>query len=177
MKYRFLGKTTGIRGLTLVEMILYVAICSALLLSLSSFYIFLLSSRIKSQSITEVEQQGLQIVQVVTQSVRNARSLDTPSVGSSGALLSLTTINGLLNPTTFDVDASGTFRIKEGSGPYVPLTNSHVTVSSTTFQNVSSVGSTDRVLHYSFTVTSNNPTTRNEYDYTKTFVGSATIRQ
>ena len=176
MRYHFRLKT-GIRGLTLVEMILYVGICSALLLSLSSFYIFLLSSRIKSQSITEVEQQGLQAVQLVTQTVRNARSLDSPGIGSSGSLLSVTMINALLNPTTFDTDASGTLRIKEGTGPYIPLTNSHVSVSALTFQNVSSSSSVDRVLHYTFTVTNNNPTGKNEYSYAKTFVGSATIRQ
>ena len=177
MRYHFFRKRTGIRGLTLVEMILYVGICSALLLSLSSFYIFLLSSRIKSQATTEVEQQGLQAVQLMSQTVRNARSLDTPSVGSSGSLLSVTMINALLNPTTFDADASGTLRIKEGSGPYIPLTNSHIAVSALTFQNVSSSSSTDRVLHYSFTVTYNNPTGKNEYSYAKTFIGSATIRQ
>lgn len=171
------SKRLGSRGFGLVEMILYVAICSVLLLSLSSLYFFLLTSRIKSQIITEVEQQGQQIIQLITYTTRNARTIDIPSIGVTGTSLSLTVQNGMLSPTIFDVSASGTMRIQEGSGPQISLTNSHVSVGSPLFQNVSSASSSDRMLRFSFTIRSNNISGRNEYEYTKSFTGSASLRQ
>lgn len=164
------------KGFSLVEMILYVAISSVILLALSLFLTSLLSSRLKSQSISDVNDQGLQIMQMVTDSVKNARSVDFPSIGATSTSLSITVADPLLSPTVYDI-ASGTVRIKEGSNTLIPLTNSHVTVSSFVFQNISSTSSTDRVVRFSFTIDHNNQNGRNENTYTKSFSGSATLRQ
>jgi type II secretory pathway pseudopilin PulG len=166
----------NVKGFTLIEMILYVAICSGLLLSLALFFVYIIGQRVKNQAIVDVNQQGQQVIWLVTQTVRNGRSINSPGIGASSTSLSITTGNALLDPTIFDVTASGTLEIKEGSTAYVPLTNSHVTVSTITFQNISSASSTDRVLRLNFTLTYNNPSGKPEYDYTKSFTGSATIR-
>lgn len=166
----------SIKGFSLVEMILYVAISSVILLSLSMLLSFLLSSRIKNQSIADVNQQGLQVMQLVTQTIRSAKSVDFPSIGATSTSLSLTMPDPLLSPTIFDV-SNGVVRIKEGSGEAIPLTNSHVTVSPYVFQNISGASSTDRIIRLSFTIDYNNPSGRNESSFTKSFTGSATLRQ
>src|SRR3989344_8594659 len=81
-------------GFTLVELLLYVAISSVILLVTSLFLSVLLESRIKSQVIAEVEQQGAQVMQIMTQSIRNAETINSPAQGVSGASLSINTIAG-----------------------------------------------------------------------------------
>ena len=157
-------------------MLLYVSICSMLLLSLSLFVTFLFEARIKNQSIADVNQQGTQVMYMITESIRNASSVEIPSVGGASSTLSLTVENGLLSPTVFTV-GSGTVMITEGSNFPVPLTNSHVTVTGMSFKNISSLSSGDRIIQISFTISYNNSSGRNEYDFSKSFTGSATIRQ
>jgi Tfp pilus assembly protein FimT len=69
-------KVRLLKGFTLVEMSLYVAICAILLLVLSSFLSFLLGARVRSQAITEVNQQGFQVMNLITQTIRNGRSIE-----------------------------------------------------------------------------------------------------
>lgn len=164
------------KGFTLIEMVLYVSVCSIILLSLSTFLTFLLGARVRSQAITEVNQQGFQVMYQLTQTIRNGRSIQVPSIGTSSSTLSITTANPLLNPTIFTVSSS-TFTIKEGSTTPIPLTNSRVRVSGLTFDNVSSSSSTDKVIRISFVIDYINTSNKTEYSYTKTFTGSATLRQ
>lgn len=156
-------------------MVLYVSLCSIILLSLSTFLSFLLGARVRSQAITEVNQQGFQVMYQITQTIRNGRSIQVPSIGVSSSTLSLTTGVPLLNPTLFSISSS-TFIIQEGGKIPVALTNSRVKVSALTFQNISSVGSTDKVIRISFTIGYVNSQGREEYSFTKTFNGSATLR-
>lgn len=168
--------STPYKGFTLVEMILYVSLCSILLLTLSTFLSFLLGARIKSQTIAEVNQQGAQIMQLITYTIRNGKSVDTPLVGGSSSTLLITKGIPLLDPTVFS--ASGTvFFIKEGSNAPIALTNSRVGVSSLVFQNISSTSSTETIIRMSFVLDYLNQGGRSEYSYTKTFTGSATLRK
>lgn len=164
------------KGFSLVEMLLYVGISSVILLSLSLFLTFLLSSRIKNQSILDVNQQGIQVMQLITQTIRNGKSIDFPSIGATSTSLSITVNDPLLSPTVFDV-SNGVLRIKEGSGNVIPLTNSHVNISSVVFQNISSTSSTERIVRLSFIIDHKNIDNRNENEFTKSFTGSATLRQ
>jgi len=165
------------RGFTLIELLLYVAISSAILLITSLFLQILLESRVKNQTIAEVEQQGLQVMQLITQTARNAEAIPSPAPSASAASLTLDVITASSDPTIFDLDLlSGAIRIKEGGGAVIPLTNSRVTASALTFQNLSR-GSTPGTIRIQFTLTHINPEGRNEYFFTKTFTGSATLRQ
>jgi Tfp pilus assembly protein PilW len=164
------------KGFTLVEMILYVSVCSILLLTISTFLSFLLGARIRSQAITEVNQQGFRAMNLIALTIRNGRSIEEPLIGNSSSRISLTTKDPLLNPTVFDV-ASGTLRIKEGVGAPIVLTNSHVVVSGLSFQNLSSTSSAERIIRISFIIDNKNISGRDEYSFTKTFTESATMRR
>lgn len=163
------------KGFTLVEMVLYVAICSILLITISVFLSFLLGARVRSQAITEVNQQGFQVMSLLTQTIRNGRSIQTPSIGLASSTMSLTTGNALINPTLFYI-SSTTMKIKEGSQGEISLTNKRVRISGLVFQNVSSSSSTEKIMRISYTVDYINPTGRDEYSFSKTFNGSATLR-
>lgn len=162
-------------GFTLVELLLYVAISSVLLLAISFFLQTLLESRIKNQTIAEVEQQGLQVMQMITQTTRNAEAITLPAQGASASSLTLDVITAVNDPTIFDL-SSGTIRITEGAGSAIVLTNSRIVASALTFQNLSRA-STPGTVRIQFTLTHQNPEGRNEYSFAKTFIGSATLRQ
>ncbi|MBP6888840.1 MAG: prepilin-type N-terminal cleavage/methylation domain-containing protein [Candidatus Pacebacteria bacterium] len=164
------------KGFTLIEMILYVAICSMLLLSLSTMFSFLLGSRVKSQAITEVNQQGFFVMHLLTSSIRNAKSVDTPAMSATSPTLSITTQSPLLSPTVIGT-SNQVIVLTEGAATALPITNSRISVSSLLFENISSSSSTDRVVRISYTLTYKSASLRQEYSYSKTFTGSATLRQ
>lgn len=163
------------KGFTLVEMILYVSICSILLVTISVFLSFLLGARVRSQAMNEVNQQGFQIMSLMTQTIRNGRSIQVPGIGISSSTLSLTTGDPLLNPTVFNV-SSTTLYIVEGSKAPISLTNSRIKISNLLFQNVSSDSSTEKIIRISYTIDYNSTSGRSEYAFSKTFSGSATLR-
>ncbi|HCB22967.1 TPA: hypothetical protein DEP06_04085 [Candidatus Daviesbacteria bacterium] len=156
------------KGFTLIELLLYIAIASIIVFTTASLLRFTLESRVKNQTIAEVEQEGIQVMQLITQTIRNATAISSPTIGASGASLSVDT-------TVFDL-SGGAIRIKEGAGAAVNLTSSKITVSSLNFQNLSRV-STPNIARVSFTVTYTNSSGRNEYDFTKSFYGSAGLRK
>lgn len=164
-----------IKGFTLIELLLYVSIVSILLLVTSFFLFAILQSRIKNQTIAEIEQQGLQVMQIITQTARNAEVITSPAQGTSTSSLTLDVITAAADPTIFDI-AGGAIRIKEGTSSAVALTNLRVNASALTFYNLSRTN-TPGVIRIQFTLTHVNPEGRNEYSFTKTFTASAALRQ
>lgn len=156
------------RGFTLIELLLYISIAAIIVFTTASLLQLTLQSRIKNQTIAEVEQEGAQVMQLITQTVRNATAISSPTIGASGTSLSVDT-------TVFDL-SSGAVRIKEGVAAAVNLTSSKVTASNLNFQNLSRAG-TPNTIRVSFTITYINSSGRNEYDFTKTFYGSAGLRK
>ena len=162
------------KGFSLVELLLYISIASILLLAISVFFSFLLRARIKNQVIAEVEQQGLSVMHLMTQTTRNAEAIILPVQSVSAPSLSLQFPSSSIDPTFFDL-SSGSIRIKEASGIPVSLTNSRITASALQFQNLSRTN-TPGIIRIQFTLTSVNPGGRSEYSYSKTFIGSAALR-
>ena len=163
------------KGFTLIELLLYVGTVSVMLLIISVFLSLLIESRIKNQTIAEVEQQGLQVMEIITQIARNAESINTPGQGASAPSLSLDVITPGNDPTVFDLSGN-TIRITEGAGSPIALTNTRVIASGLTFQNLSLTG-TPGTVRIQFALIHLNLSGRNEYAFTKTFIGSATLRQ
>lgn len=169
MKCNFLKQ----RGFTLVELILYVALTSLILFSVSTFLSSTMESRVKNQTIAEINQQGIQVMQIITQAIRNADSIISPGIGTQAGSLTLGTYTPSLNPTLFDV-ASDAIRIEEGTGATL-LTNNRVIASGFTVKNLSRA-ITPGTIQIQFTLSYLNTVGRNEFNYSKTFTGSATLR-
>ncbi|MEX0917612.1 MAG: hypothetical protein WDZ93_00470 [Candidatus Paceibacterota bacterium] len=113
-------------------------------------------------------------MQILTQTVRNAESITSPGTGGSASSLTLNVVDGADDPTVFDL-SGGAIRITEGAGSAVVLTNSRVSASDVSFHNLSH-DDTPGTVRVQFTLTHENPENRNEYEYEKTFIGSATLR-
>jgi len=161
-------------GYTLLELLLYISLYSIIMLSVMALLLTLLEVRVKSRTLAEVDQQGVQIVQLITQSLRNADNVNSPAAGATAALLSLDMPGTSLDPTVFDL-SNGIVRISETGGAAVVLNNSQVTVSNLTFTNLTRPGTAGNV-RVQFSVTYVNPEGRNEYNYSKTFTADASLR-
>lgn len=165
------------RGFTLIELLLYVSIVSTVLGAITLFLSLSLSSGVKNQSISEVNQQGIAIIERVTTTARNADSVTSPAVGASGSTLALAMPAAAISPTIFDASIStpSAFQVKEGGGNTIPLTNNKVTVSGLAFKNLSKAN-TPGTIQISFTLSRVNTSGRNEYDYQKQFITTVTLR-
>jgi len=170
---KFVGSDRS-KGFTLIELLLYVSLSGIIIFSASAFMASLLASRVKNQTIAEVDQNGAQVMQIITQAVRNATAINSPSSGTSASTLSLNTTVPANNPTIFDL-SGGAIRMTEGASAAVSLTSSRVSASVLNFQNLTAA-STAGTIRISFVLTHLNGSGRNEYDYSKTFTGSASRR-
>jgi len=162
------------QGFSLIELILYIAITSVILVIVSQFMGGILESRVKNRTIAEVEQQGVQIMETITQTIRNAQAITSPSQGNNYSALTLDVVNVVDDPTIFDLSA-GVVRIKEGTAVAIGLNNSVVEVSNLTFDNLSKTG-TPGLVRVEFTIDYINNSGRQEFDWSKTFYGSASLR-
>lgn len=163
-------KHTKNSGFTLIELLLYLAITPLILLAISLFLSLFFEARIKNQTISEVENQGIHVMNLITQTIRNAEAINTSLPDS----LSLDVVNIALDPTVFDLSGS-ILRITEGVQSPIALTNTRVNASGLTFQNLSRP-STPGIVRIQFTLSHINPEGKYEYNFTKIFYGSASVR-
>jgi prepilin-type N-terminal cleavage/methylation domain-containing protein len=115
----------GQRGFTLIELLLYMAILTVLLTAVSLFLTTTLSARIKNQSIAEVDQQGTAVLEQISQAIRGADSVTTPTAGASGDTLSLAMPTAGVNPTLFDVSGTSTIMGYATDGGATDTSNSN----------------------------------------------------
>ena len=161
-------------GFTLVELLLYVALSGTVLFATTLFLSYLLESRIKNQTIAEVDTQGLQIMQLITQTIRNSTGIISPATTTNATIIALNTINLANNPTYFDF-ANRSIRIKEGAGATTTLNNTRVIISNVAFSNLSRIN-TDGTIRIHFTLSATSSSSQYQSTYSKDFSDSATLR-
>lgn len=163
-----------IRAFTMVEVLLYVSLVSIMLVVLSTFFGAIVQSRQRAQVIADVNEQGVQIMQILTQTIRNSTAITAPAVGVSASAATFTVTTAGLSPTVFDLN-TGVIRMAEGAGTAIPLTSNRVTATSLTFTNLTRTG-TKGTVRIQFTLSHVNPSNRREFNYSETFYGAATIK-
>lgn len=162
---------TSHKGFSLIETVVYVGIFSLFVIGLANFSSGLSSSRVHSQMVFEVNDQGSRVIRVITQTLRNANSINQPSIGATASSVSIETENLIKNPTVFS-ESGGVLYITEASGSPVALTNNKVVVSNLTFANVSQPGASGSI-RIRFTLTDTSGTN----SYSMDFEGSGTLRK
>ena len=79
-KYK-LNKNT--KAFTLVETIIYIALLSVILIGFISFIMSISSAKEKSYVVQEVNANGRMVLNILTQKIKSAKSIKTPSFGNS----------------------------------------------------------------------------------------------
>lgn len=161
-------------GYTLIELLLYVAMIGVLLSAVAYFFGAAAEARVKNQTVSEVDTQGTYVMDYMAETIRNATSVSSPTIGTSGSSLTLVVPVGSLSPTVFSL-SSGTIQVKEGTGAAASLTSDDVVITSFTVKNLSRSGTTG-IVQISFTLNRVNASNRSEYDYSRTFTTSVGVR-
>jgi len=162
------------KGISLIELIIYISILSLMMVAIVSFVSVLQKSKNSNRAVSEVEMQGTQMVNLISQKIRNAESVSIPASGLSGSGLSLGNYVESKNPTLFDL-SGGKLRIKEGLGNYVELNSDKVLVEDLVFKNLGD-GTLSSVVAFELTVSYSNPGSKDELNYGKIFYGTGTLR-
>ena len=169
-----LQKINTQKGFSLLELLLAVTITSVLLLTLVFFTQDILEVQVKQRSIREVTEQGERIMTNILDLVHNAESVTVPTGGGSGTTLELVYANTSQNPTEITL-SGGTIFFEENNNGTIPLHNDFVTTSNLLFTDRTQTDAWDTV-DVEFTLEYNSTSARNEYEYTKTWYGTAVIR-
>ncbi len=130
------------RGLSLVELLVYLAIVSVVVVIAVVMSVNLLGGRAKTSSFEAVNQNARLALDRMTSAVRSAEYVDVAQTvfGNLGGRLVLQMPNPLANPTALDV-SGGVLRIAEGNGAPVPLTSADLEVTGFTITRLNSTGS------------------------------------
>ena len=160
-------------GFTLIELLLSIAVGSILLFGAAMYLWAVMSASVKNQTVNEVESQWLQAIQIITQYIRNAQSVNSPTPGSSTSSISLEMPDAWEDPTIFQI-SSDTVTMKSGTWSTFDLTNSRVTASGMSFDNLAQSWRADSI-RVQFTLSHTNPESTFEYDFSKLFMDSATV--
>lgn len=165
----------GKKGFSLVETIIYVVIFSMFVTGAASFLNTISASRLNSQMVLEINDQGSKAMKTMTQSLRNASQVNSPTISNTASNLSLVTGVASTTPTVFSL-SGGVLYVTEGGGGDMALTNNKVVVSDLLFSNLSRP-STSNIIKISFKLTSINATSSLGGQYSFTFNGSGGLRK
>lgn len=165
----------GTEGFSLIELIVYIAIVSAVLIVAVVLSIDLLRGRAKSTSLEAVNQNARLALERMTTAIRNADLIQTggSTFGTSPGRLSLQMPDSAVNPTVFDVSGS-TLRITEGTGSPQPLTSPDIEVTSLIFTHLNQAGSEG--VRISLGLMRVNPQGVQEFNVQQAYVASAILR-
>lgn len=158
---------------TLIEVLLYISILGIVLTAGIGTYITILDVRTKSFAINEVDSQGTYIMNSITQTIRNAESINTPASGQTQTL-SIQTNTPAENPTVFQLN-NGVVEMTQSGGSAIDLTSSDVEISNLNFTNNTRTG-TPTIIQITFDIEYSTQSNSNKFDYTASFEGSAMLK-
>ena len=149
------------KGFTLIELIIYLAILVIILVLLSEFLWNIVLGSVKETANLEVQQNGRFTMAKISSEIKKAAGINYPQPGISADSLSLIMADSQLNPTIFDVSA-GKLRIARGTQGAYELTSDQVIVSNLRFANLS-YPNTPGTIKIEMTIDYKNPENRSAY--------------
>jgi hypothetical protein len=127
----------------------------------------------KTRAISEVEQQGAQIMDIILTQVRSTSVVNIPSSGLSSSTLSLATSTPGNNPIVFTLN-NNNLLLSLGSNSVLPLNNNKIIISNLRFSDYGATGIDS--VRVQFTASYLNTGNKSEYNYSQNFYGTATSR-
>ncbi|MEI6510805.1 MAG: hypothetical protein WCO25_02065 [Candidatus Uhrbacteria bacterium] len=168
-----MGIATNNRGFTYIEAVIYLGVVSLLIGTVGLLAGIVQRSSGREAVRREVEEQGRQALEIITQTTRNASAITAPASGATGASLTVSVDSAPASPTVFSL-SGGAIMATEGASAAVPLTNANVVASSLSFQNLSRA-STPGTVRVSFTLSGASGSSA-PFTYSQTFYGSASLQ-
>lgn len=161
------------KAFTLIELLLYVAIAGIVMTSVSTLLFQVMQSRAKAETISLVKDEADIVVNSITESVKMAKNIITPSPGSNGTSFSLEMSDLTKNPTIYNLN-NGKITLKEGSSTAIDLTSSKLEATALNFETINT---TPAGVKLSFTLRHSNPSNRYEFSFQKTYNQFVVLRK
>ena len=170
--YQAIGLT---RGVSLMELLIYIALLSVILLVISSAFISISKTGGNVDARTEVNSSARFAVNKMLQDIKSASAVSVPAAaGGTAATLELTVSSDNI---LYDV-SSGQLRRKVNTGTPEPITSNLVTVSTPTFTRLGNYNiilqSTTTAISINMTITHVN--TGSDYNYSSAINTTASLR-
>jgi hypothetical protein len=138
------------KGFSLVEMLIYMGLLTALVGVLSMVFATIVDVQLRSEASSSIDQDGRYIISKLLYDMKSANSITTPSsAGSSGSTLQML-VNNITY--TYSLDGSGNLQLVNNYGTSV-LNGYDTSVSGLSFQRLGAGDSND-TIRVSFTLTS-----------------------
>ncbi len=131
------------KGLTLIEVLLYIAIIGMIIQGFIIFVLSIASTNSKTYVVQEVQANTRIALDMISQKIRAADDVITPSEGNSTSTLILDMPDPSPNLTFSIID--GILGIIEGAASSTPITSNEVDISILTFTNLAPVGEKDNI--------------------------------
>jgi type II secretory pathway pseudopilin PulG len=139
------------KGVTLVELLLYMGILTILLTTLTSIFVSALDVQSESQATSSVEQDGNYILARLSYDIHRAQSISLPATNGKTDDNFRIVIGGV--NYTYSVDENNNLILTENSEPY-NLNNYNSGVSNFSITRLGNAGGVEDALDIKFTVTS-----------------------
>ena len=140
------------KGVTIVELLLYMSILSVLLTILTSVFVSALDVQSESNAVSSVEQDGNYIIARLAYDVHRAQSINIPVSNGSPATDNFQIVVGGVN-YTYSIDANNNLILTNNLGVN-NLNNYGTSVSALSVQRLGNTGKVENTLKINFTVTS-----------------------
>lgn len=105
--------STHRRGVTLVELLLFLAIAAIMGVAMMPLMFSSTENRVLQESIAHVENNGSQLMQVIGAAVRDAEKILDPLPRETGPVLALQMSSGSLTPTIFGTLTGSVLRVQK----------------------------------------------------------------
>lgn len=162
-------------GFTLIELLLYIGVVAVVIGGVSGVFLLSHAAFIKQDVQRRVEQEGVRVMDIILQTIRDADDVTIPIAGASEGTLSLTMAAAPLDPSLITT-TSDIITLQQGAGSADSLHGGDIVASGLVFEN-RQVGSAPDSIGVEFVLTTGNSNGRNESYYSQTFYGSASLRK
>ncbi len=161
-------------GFTLIEILLYVSLFVIIVLGSVAFIHTMIETNIKTKTILEAENQADRAMSIITQQIRNSRSVISPNNQTISDTLVLEGQESATSTIIFS-NIDNSIVIEEETGATTTLTSNKIIISDLNFKNLGNTNN-KASIKISFKVKTQDPNERQEYNYEKTYERTASIR-
>jgi type II secretory pathway pseudopilin PulG len=162
-------------GFTLIELMIYLALVSGVLVAVTTFAWNIINSRTKAFAVQEVEQNSRLIMEKIVREVQQAHRIITPDTGGSSDSLTLTMRDGQRDPVIFSW-SDGHVYLSAGQAEPLVLSSDQVIVTALRFQNLSTPDGRGRNIAIVLEVQHLNPARRQEWQAQETLTTAVELR-
>ena len=162
------------KGFTLIEVLLYLAIVGIIIQGFITFILSITDINSKTYVTQEVQANTRMILGLISQKIRAADDILTPSEGNSTSTLIL----DMPNPDpdlTFSI-TDGVLGMAEGAASSTPITSNKVNISNLTFTNLATAGEKDNI-RIEITAIDFKMGESKEFQYSQTLQTSVSLRK